>query len=314
MDTDFYTVYVFHLKNGWRYLYPKNQNIEVGSVSNLMTEFQYSCGLFGDDYQAVELLRTHNNVSSYNINGLILHYMHIYGIEHVRGGKYSKMTLSFDDKNEISNMIKYFSHELQEEEEKTSRFHNYVKEYAGLNKDQIWRERNKIDKILLSYHKTKKQYDKINIVSESHIGKIVWLKEICENPTCREGCFIYSDLFEFTANILDVYYFYGNNFENASETIDLLKTRHSCAKNVDFLPSFNMFFEKIIFQKDEYYKTFLPYILDLIEMIFHTIRNKTKELESICNQINYTENMERNHTLTTLLISKEVSKPWKEEL
>lgn len=314
MNTEVYTVYVFLLKNGWRFLYPKNRNIEVGSVSDLMTEFQYSCELFGDDYRAVELLRTHNDVASYNINGLVLHYMHIYGVEHVRGGKYFKTALSFENKNEISDMIKYFSDELQEQEEKTNRFHTYVTEYSELNNDQMWKERNKIDKILLSYHKTKNQCEKLKSVRGGYFGNHEWLKQICDNPSSVEGHFITIDLMHTTSKIQEVYYLYGTHFENADETIESLKKKHPCAKNINFLTNFTTFFERIILDHDEYYRTFLPYIFDVIDLTYYSIINRIEELEFDCRQINYTENVERNHALTVLLLPKEVSKRLTEQL
>ena len=86
MEPDLYTVYIFHLQNGWRFLYPKNKNIEPVSAYDLMKECSFLYGLFDESLQIVDIIRSYNNILHYNINSLVLYYMNIYGIEQVRGG------------------------------------------------------------------------------------------------------------------------------------------------------------------------------------------------------------------------------------
>lgn len=307
MDAELYTVYVFYLKNGMRFLYPKNRNIEDVSACELIQEFKYTYRLFNDEYQVVDILRTHTNILHYNINSLVLYHMHIYGVEKIRGGKYSKMVLTTNEKDEISNLIKYFSDEIQEEGDRIARYHNYNKEYASLNEAQIWTERTRIDKILLSHNSLKQKYEKMNIVSKYELDEINWLKQICESEERHTHNINnievrYNNLMKTISNI---YQFYKTNFENAEETIASLQKHHLYLETTIWFYSPRTFFDNLIIHKMNYehHQKYMSYVFAVIDMIFYTIYNKSDELAFDMKSLNYTENLERNHTLTILLKS-----------
>lgn len=309
MEPELYTVYVFHLKNGWRFLYPKNRNLEVGSVSELMKEFQYVNTLFGDDFQAVELLRTYQNVLSYNINSLVLHHMHVYGIEQVRGGKYTNVFFTPEEKEEISNSIKYFSDGLFEESEKTVRYYKYVDEYSSFNTSQLHAEQDQIGYALRNLYNLKNHHANMNVVTEYHLGEIKWLTQICDtsNVHFKNIEARYNSLMK---HITTVYNFYKNNFENAEAQIASLQKLHLHMETTLWFYSPNTFFDNIIIHKTNtsYYREYLPYVISVIELMFYTIHNRAVELEFDIKCVNEEEKMERFRTITNLLKSAEVSK------
>ena len=309
MESELYTIYVFHLKNGWRFLYPKNRNVEVGSVSDVLKEFQYVNTLFGDDFQAVELLRTYQNILSYNINSLVLHHMHIYGIEQVRGGKYSKVFLTPEEKEEISNSIKYFSNGLFEESEKTTRYYNYVAEYGSFDESQLQAEQNQISHILTQFNNIKARHTDMNIVTEYDLSEIQWLKQICDtsNVHFQNIEARYNSLIK---HIAKVYNFYKRDFENAEEQIASLQKQYPYMETTIWFYSPNTFFDNIVIHKTNtsYYREYLPYVISVVELMFYTIHNRTVELEFDMKCLNEEENVERFRTITSLLKSAEVSK------
>jgi hypothetical protein len=309
MEHELYTVYVFHLKNGWRFLYPKNQNLVVGSVSELMKEFQYINTLFGDDFQAVELLHTYQNVLPYNINGLVLHHMNVYGIEQVRGGKYTKVFLTTEEKEEISKSIKYFSDGLFEECDKTARYHNYVVEYGSFDESQLHVEQDRIAKILTQFNNIKARWAETNIVSEYDLGEIQWLKQICDisNVHFKNIEARYNSIMK---NITNVYNFYKNNIENAEEQIASIRKLHPHMETAIWFYCPNTFFDNIVIHKNSfrYYREYLPYVISVVELMFYTIHNRTVELEFDIKCLNQEENTEKFCTITNLLKSAEVSK------
>jgi hypothetical protein len=309
MEPELYTVYVFHLKNGWRFLYPKNRNLEVGSVSELIKEFQYVNTLFGDDFQAIELLRTYQNVLPYNINSLVLHHMHVYGIEQVRGGKYTNVFFTPEEKEEISNYIKYFSDGLFKESEKTVRYYKFVEEYSSFNTSQLRAEQDQIGYMLRNLYNLKNNHADMNVVTEYHLGEIKWLTQICDtsNVHFKNIEARYNSLMK---HITTVYNFYKNNFDNAEEKIASLQKLHPHMETTLWFYSPNTFFDNIIIHKTNtsYYREYLPYVISVIELMFYTIHNRAVELEFDIKCVNEDEKMERFRTITNLLKSAEVSK------
>lgn len=309
MESELYTVYVFHLKNGWRFLYPKNRNVEVGSVSDLMKEFQYVNTLFGDDFQAVELLRTYQNVLPYNINSLVLHHMHVYGIEKVRGGKYTNVFFTPQEKEEISKSIKYFSDGLFEESEKTVRYYKYVEEYSLYNTSQLRVEQDQIGYTLRNLYNLKNRHEYTNFVTEYDLGEIKWLRQLCDasNVHFQNIEARYNSLMK---HITKVYNFYKRDFENAEEQIESLRKLHPYMETTLWFYSPNTFFDNIVIHKTNtsYYREYLPYVISVVELMFYTIHNRTVELEFDIKCVNEDEKMERFRTITNLLKSAEVSK------
>ena len=300
MESNLYTIYVFQLRNGMRYLYPKSRNIDNMSSRDLFLEFRYFCR-FDEDYQPVQILRTYTNVLPYNINSTVLQYMHVYGIENVRGGKYTNPILTKEEKEEISNQIKYFSHGIEEQEERIDKYYNFTREYNHLSLGSLWNERTRIDKLLLNHNKNQKLYENLNVVENDDIYKIVWLEELCNTPDCTVPDLDYALCM---SRIRMIFIAFNVYYEGATEKMASLKNNFTnTLEPVMLLYNPVSFFDKIIYSSSEREEQFmyLPFVIALIEMIFYSMQNRCDELQFDMKSINYDELLQRNRTLTNML-------------
>ena len=302
MESNLYTIYVFQLRNGMRYLYPKSRNMmDNMSSRDLFLEFRHSILSFDEAYQPVQILRAYTNILPYNINGLVLHYMHVYGIENVRGGKYTHLIFSKDEKEEISNQIKYFSHGIEEQEEHIDKYYNFTREYNHLSLGSLWNERTRIDKLLLNHNRNQKLYENLNVVENNDIYKIVWLEELCNTPDCKVPDLDY-DLC--MSRIRMIFIAFNVYYEGAAEKMASLKNNFTnTLEPVMLLYNPVAFFDKIIYSSLEREEQFmyLPFVIALIEMIFYSMRNRCDELQFDMKSFNYDELLQRNRTLTNML-------------
>jgi hypothetical protein len=301
MESNLYTIYVFQLRNGMRYLYPKSRNIDNKSSMDLFLEFRHSILSFDEAYEPVQILRTYTNILPYNINGLVLHYMHVYGVENVRGGKYTNLIFSKDEKEEISNQIKYFSHGIEEQEKYIDKYYNFTREYIHLSLGNLWNERTRIDKLLLNHNKTQKLYENLNVVENDDIYKIVWLEELCNTLDCTVPDLDYALCM---SRIRMIFIAFNVYYEGATEKMASLKNNFTnTLEPVMLLYNPVAFFDKIIYSSSERKEKFmyLPFVIALIEMIFYSMRNRCDELQFDMKSINYDELLQRNRTLTNLL-------------
>ena len=245
MESNLYTIYVFQLKNGMRYLYPKSRNIDNMSLKDLFLEFRYSILSFDEAYQPLQILHTYTNILPYNINGLVLHYMHVYGVENVRGGKYTHLIFSKDEKEEISNQIKYFSHGIEEQEQHIDKYYNFLREYNHLSLGNLWNERTRIDKLLLNHNKNQKLYENLNVVENDDIYNIVWLEELCNTPDCTVPDLDYAVCM---SRIRMIFIAFNVYYEGATEKMASLKNNFTnTLEPVMLLYNPVAFFDKIIY-------------------------------------------------------------------
>ena len=271
------------------------------SSRDLFLEFRHSILSFDEAYQPVQILRTYTNVLPYNINGLVLHYMHVYGVENVRGGKYTHLIFSKDEKEEISNQIKYFSHGIEEQEERIDKYYNFTREYNHLSLGSLWNERTRIDKLLLNHNKNQKLYENLNVVENEDIYKIVWLEELCNTPDCTVPDLDYALCM---SRIRMIFIAFNVYYEGATEKMASLKNNFTnTLEPVMLLYNPVSFFDKIIYSSSEHEEQFmyLPFVIALIEMIFYSMRNRCDELQFDIKSINYDELLQRNRTLTNML-------------
>jgi hypothetical protein len=306
MEPELYTVYIFHLQNGWRFLYPKNKNIEPVSAYELMKECSYLYGLFDDSLQIVDIIQSYNNILHYNINSLVLYYMNIYGTEQVRGGKYSSIVLSPDEKNEISELIKYFSYGIEEEELKIARYYKYEIEYNGFLEKDFLTALTLIDDKLFAYNEIKQKYNTMNIVGDNEIREIQWLKHIIEVPV--DNFRTIETRYNNVMNLIyKVYKFYKNEFEDADEKLMSLQQSFQAMEIPIWFYSPHTFFDNFIIHKNVFHlEHFLPYIMAVIEMTFYTIYNRLSEMDFEMKHLQYQENVEKKMFIMNRLNPTEV--------
>jgi hypothetical protein len=74
----------------------------------------------------LELNHIEYDVLPWQIDGLVHKYMHEYGLENIRGGRYNRVKLSETEKQEISDAIKFFAYEVEEQQTRVEKYAQYV--------------------------------------------------------------------------------------------------------------------------------------------------------------------------------------------
>ena len=125
------TIYVLRLLNAPFdfFIYPRISVLNDCSESDIITE----CGCIYRDiiktHQIKEIESSYWNEMPRNADGIVLTYMHNYGIEKVRGGSFSKVVLSSAEKEYISDRIKFMFYDLEENATKTNEIHKFKSEF-----------------------------------------------------------------------------------------------------------------------------------------------------------------------------------------
>jgi hypothetical protein len=108
----------------------------------------------------------------WQVDALVHTYMHQHGIENVRGGRYKSWTLSDTEKEEISDAIKYYAFELEEQKSKRERFHKYL---------QMNNDITSLKNAILVYEtlcETRRSYQ----IDRSIIHELNWLLSVIQTP------------------------------------------------------------------------------------------------------------------------------------
>jgi hypothetical protein len=100
-------LYVLTLVDKSIFLYPGN--LETKGSDAIKCEFS----AFYPDYPAInDITMVIHNMKVREIDGMVLHYMHKYGLDKVRGGSYTQCVFSNELQTFISDRIKYIYYDL----------------------------------------------------------------------------------------------------------------------------------------------------------------------------------------------------------
>ena len=299
MNIDTYTVYVIALKNDMRYLYPKlvTSNDDF-SVIDIMNEAQFALQIYEELYQPVRIISTFTNVLSYNINSLVIYNMHIYGIELIRGGKYSSKYLSDAEKEEISTHIKYFLESPYENYSRSETYYKYKKEYSNHQANDLLEEQMRLNKLISSYDTIKFKYDTVNIITKSDLDEIEWLKEMFETP---DKC-VNHRLWKLSTKIKEAYLYFKDNIFGADEKLISYQKSFAPIENMKkFLDEpFGYLFYIITNGKNKEKET-VDAMISVIEIVLYSILNYAHELEFELKSFNNNEILDRQYVIKTFL-------------
>jgi hypothetical protein len=212
-----YNMYVYKLQKGQFLLYA-NFCSEFNEFNEDNCSFLYQEIVKNNPISSLDHIK--NNVAGWQVDAFVHTYMHKYGIENIRGGRYNKIDLSEEDKNEISNAIKFFTFGLENQLYQLSIYNDYKKnvQMSNIYRDNI------------------ETYDKINIfrqrfeINRNIIYDLEWLLGIIKNQT--DNFLTISDrYYKIMNNLSTVYAQFVREVEDAREYIDRIHLEYNnCAK------------------------------------------------------------------------------------
>jgi hypothetical protein len=224
--------------------------------------------------------------------------MHIYGIEFIRGGKYSSKYLSDTEKEEISAHIKYFLETPYETYCRSETYYKYKREYSNRQSNDLLEEQMRLNKLLSSNDNIKFKYDAVNIINQSDLDEIEWLKEVCETP---DKC-VNHRLWKISNTIKESYiYFKANIFGADEKLISYQKSFASSEYMNNWLNDPFGFLFYIITNGKNNDKDMVDAIISVIEIIFYSILNYRDELEFELKSFNDHEILDRQYVIKTIL-------------
>jgi hypothetical protein len=162
-----YNIYVYKLQHDDKFLLCPHNSEE--NVEDHFSAFLYQEIVRQNPISHIVEIST---CESWQVDALVHTYMHQHGIENVRGGRYKSWTLSDAEKEEISDAIKYYAFELEEQKSKRERFHKYLQ----MDNDPIV-----LKNAILVYDtlcETRRSYK----IDRSIIHELNWLLSIIQNP------------------------------------------------------------------------------------------------------------------------------------
>jgi hypothetical protein len=110
--------------------------LQKGRETFLLSAYQECEFLYQEIVKANPLLELNHieyDVLPWQIDALVHKYMHTYGLENVRGGRYNRVHLSDSEKQEISDAIKFFAYGLEEQQARVGKYAEYVSTYIDEN-------------------------------------------------------------------------------------------------------------------------------------------------------------------------------------
>jgi len=220
----------------------------------------------------VKLDHVRYNVLNWQIDAYVHMYMHKHGLERVRGGRYKNRELTLAEKDEISNAIKYFAYEIEEQFVQSDKLRDLAMGTAPYELE------NAINK----YTMLEEERKRFNI-DRSVINELKWLREIMKTPVDR-FLLIENRYNQLMNNLSKIYGQFIREIENAQD-----KIRVSCEL---FLVKPYTFFDcRVIPSEREHNKykfeedTEVASILAAFETAIYTLINR--EDEAIFDKENY---------------------------
>jgi hypothetical protein len=165
---------------------------------------------FRDDATIECQIAVYKNVEGYQVDGIVHQYMRMYGLAHVRGGKYKTEFLTDAERDSISDSIKYFTCEM---DELATRAHKY----STMSHNDIVNQMPQIEADNIKYGLLENQLCKYSI-NRRLINDLDWLTDIISNPVTRFFD-IQTHYYRLIQDLQSIYLRYMETFENAQQSI-----------------------------------------------------------------------------------------------
>jgi hypothetical protein len=165
---------------------------------------------FRDDATIECLYEVHKNVEVYQVDGIVHQYMHMYGLAHVRGGKYKTEFLTDAERDSISDSIKYFTSDM---DELATRAHKY----STMTINDIEKQMPQIEEDNIKYGLLEKKLCKYSI-NHRLVNELDWLTDIICNPVTRFFD-IQTHYYRLIQDLRSIYLRYTETFDNAQQSI-----------------------------------------------------------------------------------------------
>jgi hypothetical protein len=143
--------------------------------------------------------------------------MRMYGLAHVRGGKYKTEFLTDAERDSISDSIKYFTCEM---DELAIRAHKY----STMSHNDIINQMPQIEADNLKYGLLENQLCEYSI-NRRFINDLDWLTDIISNPVTRFFD-IQTHYYRLIQDLQSIYLRYMETFENAQQSINTVYNKY----------------------------------------------------------------------------------------
>lgn len=230
------------------------------------------------------------NVEAWQIDGLVHLYMHKYGIENVRGGRYNKLIISDEEKEFISQSIKYFAYGVDEDADEIKKCRTVLKDMVDgtVDYDEALIENEKYNQLIIKLN----NYN----IDRDLLTEFEWLISIIKTPVTRFTT-IQTRYYTLMQSLRDIYAKYIKIFEDGKQKIvSCYKKYHSWfAENPKIAPITEMQLANPIMYLDsrviysERSHEYCPkdeLFLDIYTLIIYTFINRTDELLFDISQFN----------------------------
>lgn len=207
-----YIVDVILLSNNKYLIYPylpNNCECENGFTIQEYN-FLYDEWLNGQTVKSLE--NVIQDVEAWQIDGLVHLYMHKYGIENVRGGRYNKLVISDEEKEFISQSIKYFAYGVDEATEEMNKCKYILRDiqYGKVDCDEVkikYENYNQLTTKLGNY-----------AIDRGLLTEFEWLISIMKTPVARFAT-IQTRYYKLIQSLRAIYAKYISTFEDGKEKI-----------------------------------------------------------------------------------------------
>ena len=276
-----YNIYVYELKDCKYLLYPR----VISNYDN------FCAGEAAFVYQEIvknnpikRIIHTHNGLDAWQIDAFVHTYMHNYGIENVRGGRYN--TLELSEKEEISKAIKYYTYGLEEQEQRVYQYYEYI--------DTIVHDPDNYKEKINYYEKTDMERKRFEI-DRTIIYDLNWLVRSIE--TGVDKFFeIKDEYYKLMERLSLIYKQYLSVMEDAQSKIDGL-SKGLCKL---FFEKPYVFFDGRIIQREREMHNYdfkadkqLEQVIKVFELAIYSLINREEELYFDLNQIRINENKDK---------------------
>ena len=293
-----YNIYVYVLNNGKFLLCPRiatdfnNSSTNESSFSSFTNESSFSSFTNESSFLYQEIVKNNpishlshieENVKNWEIDGWVHMYMQNYGIENVRGGRYNK--LEIENKEEISNAIKYFANSLDEQECR-------IQTYKTISSERETLDESALRTSLAEYEKLEKEREKYKI-DRSIIYDFNWLIKCIQTGTGH----ISDEYHKLMSQLSIVYKKYLNVVEDASAKVGQIHGNHrGCALCNIYYEKPYVFFdcrfikrERELNNYDYELDTQIQCVVQIFELAIFSLINREEEILFEMEQINVRE-------------------------